>query len=135
MRCPRVSFIAVIVITLRNSLLSLFVIENNTLRVYPGAQSRGTPMNHVRQIRKGAGISQASLRRKLDWNQSRLANYEAGRRAPGLEEARQIVSALNQLGATCALDDVFPVSAGGLTPSGADSDLASSVRVDGQNTC
>lgn len=65
-------------------------------------------MNNVRKIREGAGISQASLRRKLNWNQSRLANYEAGRRSPGLNEARQIVSALNDLGALCALDEVFP---------------------------
>jgi putative transcriptional regulator len=65
-------------------------------------------MNNVRKIREGAGISQASLRRALNWNQSRLANYEAGRRNPGLEEARKIVSALNTLGAACGLDDVFP---------------------------
>lgn len=65
-------------------------------------------MNNVRKIREGAGISQASLRRELNWNQSRLANYEAGRRNPGLEEARKIVLALNTLGAACGLDDVFP---------------------------
>lgn len=65
-------------------------------------------MNNIRKIRKGAEISQAALRRALNWNQSRLANYEAGRRSPGLEEARKIVSALNSLGAACGLDDVFP---------------------------
>ena len=65
-------------------------------------------MNNVRKIREGAGISQADLRRKLNWNQSRLANYEAGRRSPGLDEARQIVVALNELGAACALDEAFP---------------------------
>ncbi|MBV4530982.1 helix-turn-helix domain-containing protein [Pseudomonas sp. SWRI107] len=65
-------------------------------------------MNNVRKIRAGAGISQASLCRKLDWNQSRLANYEAGRRSPGLEEARLIVGALNLCGAKCSLDEVFP---------------------------
>lgn len=65
-------------------------------------------MNNVRNIRAGAGVSQASLCRKLDWNQSRLANYESGRRSPGLEEARLIVAALNSLGAACSLDDAFP---------------------------
>ncbi|MFZ5935043.1 helix-turn-helix transcriptional regulator [Pseudomonas sp. HS6-2] len=65
-------------------------------------------MNNIRKIRKGAEISQAALRRALNWNQSRVANYEAGRRSPGLEEARKIVSALNSLGAVCGLDDVFP---------------------------
>ncbi|KPA95992.1 helix-turn-helix transcriptional regulator [Pseudomonas asplenii] len=65
-------------------------------------------MNNIRKIREGAEISQANLRRALNWNQSRLANYEAARRSPGLEEARKIVSALNSLGAPCDLDDVFP---------------------------
>lgn len=65
-------------------------------------------MNHVRNIREKAGISQAALRRSLGWNQSRLANYESGLRCPGLSEARLIVSALNALGAKCVLDEAFP---------------------------
>lgn len=65
-------------------------------------------MNHVRAIRKHAGISQADLRRALGWSQSRLANYESGFRKPGLHQARQIISALNLLGASCELDDAFP---------------------------
>ena len=65
-------------------------------------------MNHVRTIRKHAGITQADLRRALGWNQSRVANYESGLRRPGLSDARQIVAALNSLGARCSLDDVFP---------------------------
>ncbi|WP_434681404.1 helix-turn-helix transcriptional regulator [Pseudomonas sp. R1-18] len=65
-------------------------------------------MNHVRTIRKHAGITQAQLRRALGWNQSRVANYESGLRRPGLSDARQIVAALNLLGARCSLDDVFP---------------------------
>ncbi|MHC8321163.1 helix-turn-helix transcriptional regulator [Pseudomonas sp. GB2N2] len=65
-------------------------------------------MNHVRNIREKAGITQAALRRSLGWNQSRLANYESGLRCPGLSEARLIVSALNTLGAKCGLDEAFP---------------------------
>ncbi len=65
-------------------------------------------MNHVRTIRQHAGITQAELRRALGWNQSRVANYESGLRRPGLSDARQIVAALNLLGARCSLDDVFP---------------------------
>ncbi|KJK17145.1 helix-turn-helix transcriptional regulator [Pseudomonas sp. 2(2015)] len=65
-------------------------------------------MNNVRKIREEACITQADLRRKLNWHQSRLANYEAGRRIPGLEEARLIVIALNELGASCSLDEAFP---------------------------
>jgi putative transcriptional regulator len=65
-------------------------------------------MNRVRTIRQHAGITQAELRRALGWNQSRVANYESGLRRPGLSDARQIVAALNLLGARCSLDDVFP---------------------------
>lgn len=72
-------------------------------------------MNNVRKIRAGAGVSQANLCRKLDWNQSRLANYESGRRSPGLDEARLIVAALNALGAVCSLDDAFPPIERGVT--------------------
>lgn len=65
-------------------------------------------MNQVRTIRERADVSQAALRRQLGWNQSRLANYESGLRSPGLQEARQIVEALNALGVKCTLDDAFP---------------------------
>ncbi|HEN8732240.1 helix-turn-helix transcriptional regulator [Pseudomonas sp. A2] len=70
-------------------------------------------MNNVRKIRVAAGISQARLCRELSWNQSRLANYEAGRRCVGLDAARKIVDALNGLGAECSLDDTFPPAAQG----------------------
>ncbi|WP_040263727.1 helix-turn-helix transcriptional regulator [Pseudomonas massiliensis] len=65
-------------------------------------------MNRVRTIREEAGVTQAALRRALGWNQSRLANYESGLRLPGLNEAREIVGALNSLGVKCDLDDAFP---------------------------
>lgn len=65
-------------------------------------------MNRIRETREAAGIAQADLYRKLGWRQSRLANYEAEARKPGLDDARQIVTALNELGATCSLADVFP---------------------------
>ncbi|WP_144938424.1 helix-turn-helix domain-containing protein [Pseudomonas alabamensis] len=65
-------------------------------------------MNQVRTIRERAGVTQAALRRQLGWNQSRLANYESGIRSPGLQEARSIVEALNQLGVSCCLDEAFP---------------------------
>lgn len=65
-------------------------------------------MNRIREIREKAEISQASLHRSLGWRQSRLANYESGKRTPGLNEARDIVAALNALGARCTLGEVFP---------------------------
>lgn len=66
-------------------------------------------MNRIREIREGAGITQAELHRRLGWSQARLANYELGIRKPGLEEARKMVAALNALGAKCSLDAAFPV--------------------------
>ncbi|MAC99690.1 MAG: transcriptional regulator [Pseudomonadales bacterium] len=65
-------------------------------------------MNRIAEIRNRAGLSQAQLIGKLGWSQGRVSNYESGTRTPGLEESRCIVDALNSLGASCTLDDVFP---------------------------
>jgi putative transcriptional regulator len=65
-------------------------------------------MNNISTYRKQLGLSQRQLAIQLGWIQSRLANYEANFRTPGLEECRKIVSTLNRLGAHCGLDDVFP---------------------------
>ena len=65
-------------------------------------------MNRIAELREAAGITQAALHRKLNWKQSRLANYESGVRPLKLEDARRIVKALNQLGVRCTLDKVFP---------------------------
>ncbi|KZX61276.1 transcriptional regulator [Alcanivorax sp. HI0033] len=65
-------------------------------------------MNNIQQIREEARIKQVDLCAHLDWRQSRLSNYETGNREPGLQVARQIVDALNELGADCSLEDVFP---------------------------
>ncbi len=65
-------------------------------------------MNHIAELRKGAGIKQRELFTRLGWTQARLSNYESGHRTPGLSECRAITAALNELGAKCALDDVFP---------------------------
>lgn len=67
-------------------------------------------MNRIREVREAAGITQARLYRQLGWSQGRLGNYESGTRKVGLQEARDVVTALNALGAQCTLDDVFPPS-------------------------
>lgn len=69
-------------------------------------------MNRISEIRRAAGISQLALVDQLRWSQGRLSNYEAGRRVPGLAECRAIVRGLNELGACCTLDDVFPPEPG-----------------------
>lgn len=66
-------------------------------------------MNRIKHLREQAGVSQAALRKELGWNQPRIANYESGIRTPGLNESREIVAALNTLGVSCTLDEVFPV--------------------------
>lgn len=68
-------------------------------------------MNRISDLRRTARISQLALASHLGWSQGRISNYEAGRRVPGLDDCRAIVGALNVLGATCSLDDVFPPAA------------------------
>lgn len=65
-------------------------------------------VSNIQAERKKLGLSQAQLADALSWNRSRLANYEAGLRAPGLSECREIVETLNRLGSKCTLDSVFP---------------------------
>lgn len=65
-------------------------------------------MNLIAHFRELAGIKQRDLVRALGWTQARISNYEACRRTPGLAESREIVSSLNELGASCTLDEVFP---------------------------
>ncbi|AUG99721.1 XRE family transcriptional regulator [Prodigiosinella confusarubida] len=67
-------------------------------------------MSNIQAERKKLGLSQAQLADALSWNRSRLSNYEAGLRAPGLSECREIVEALNRLGSKCTLDSVFPAA-------------------------
>ncbi|EOZ1498123.1 helix-turn-helix domain-containing protein, partial [Enterobacter hormaechei] len=42
-------------------------------------------MNNIANERKKLGITQSELAGSCGWNQSRLANYEAGIRAPDLD--------------------------------------------------
>lgn len=65
-------------------------------------------MNRIADIRREAGIAQRALVNELGWSQGRLSNYEACTRMPCLADCRAIVRSLNNLGAVCTLDDVFP---------------------------
>lgn len=66
-------------------------------------------MNRIAIVRERAGITQVDLYTKLKWRQSRLSNYEGEKRPLKLTDAREIVSALNELGAETSFDEVFPV--------------------------
>ncbi len=65
-------------------------------------------MNNIANERKKLGITQSELAGACGWNQSRLANYEAGIRAPDLESCRRLVEAMNKLGSKTSLDVLFP---------------------------
>jgi putative transcriptional regulator len=79
-----------------------------TNRVYSALQLKEVFMNRIADHRERAGIKQRDLVATLGWTQTRLSNYESGRRVAGLAESRAITAALNQLGVKCSLDDVFP---------------------------
>lgn len=65
-------------------------------------------MSNLKKYREKASITQSALAEKVGMTQGAIAHYENGRRTPSLDGARQIVAALNALGATCSLADVFP---------------------------
>lgn len=65
-------------------------------------------MNHLSKVRKSLGLTQNQLALMCGWKQSRIANYEIGIRKPGLDECRTIIGVLNEKGAKCSLDTVFP---------------------------
>lgn len=67
-------------------------------------------VNNISIERQKLGLSQSQFAKALGWGRSRLSNYEANLRAPGLTECRSIVETLNSLGGQCSLDSVFPTT-------------------------
>ncbi len=65
-------------------------------------------MSNLKKFREKANATQADLAVLVKMTQGAIAHYENGRRTPGLNEARLLVSALNGLGVDCTLDTVFP---------------------------
>lgn len=65
-------------------------------------------MSNLKQFREKASVTQSTLAGRVGMTQGAIAHYENGRRTPGLAECRQILAALNELGAECTLDDLFP---------------------------
>ncbi|SEJ63506.1 putative transcriptional regulator [Azotobacter beijerinckii] len=68
-------------------------------------------MSALKNIRTAARITQQQLAAKLGITQAAIGHYEKGRRQPKLTEARRLVAALNELGAACTLEEVFPPEA------------------------
>lgn len=73
-------------------------------------------MNEIKKYREQAKLTQSQLGEMIGVGQGAIGHYESGRREPGLEECRSIVSALADAGAVTdtgepvGLDDVFPPS-------------------------
>lgn len=67
-------------------------------------------MSNLKKFREKANATQADLAALVKMTQGAIAHYENGRRTPGLNEARLLVAALNELGADCDLDSVFPAA-------------------------
>ncbi|MGL5597933.1 MAG: helix-turn-helix transcriptional regulator [Aeromonas sp.] len=65
-------------------------------------------MNRVKELRTVAGKTQYELATELGITQGAVAHYEMSRRKPGLDMCRRIVSAINEWGVKCSINDVFP---------------------------
>lgn len=65
-------------------------------------------MTNLREIRESMHISQTTLAEMVGCTQGAIGHYESGRRNPDLKTCRNLVDALNKLGAKVLLDDVFP---------------------------
>ena len=65
-------------------------------------------MNNIKKIRLSAALTQTEMARMLGVSQGTLARYELGIRTISLEMSWKIANILNQLGAECSFEDVFP---------------------------
>lgn len=65
-------------------------------------------MSKIKDIRTKLGVTQDALAKKLGVSQGAMNHYENGNREIKLSLGRRIVAALNDLGAQCTFDDVFP---------------------------
>lgn len=65
-------------------------------------------MTNLRKVRKSLTISQTVLAAMVGCTQSAIGHYESERRTPSLNMCRELVKALNDLGASVQVDDVFP---------------------------
>ncbi|HAS6095357.1 TPA: helix-turn-helix domain-containing protein [Vibrio vulnificus] len=65
-------------------------------------------MQKIREVRVKAGISVRDLASLIGTQNSAVYHYESGRRTPDFNQCWKIVNALNELGAKCSFNDVFP---------------------------
>lgn len=65
-------------------------------------------MQKIREVREGASISVKELSEVSGLEPGSIYHYEKGRRTPTFSQCWDIVNALNELGANCTFEEVFP---------------------------
>ncbi|NAX44828.1 MULTISPECIES: helix-turn-helix transcriptional regulator [unclassified Vibrio] len=65
-------------------------------------------MQRIRIAREEANISVKDIAILIGTEPSAVYHYESGRRKPDFIQCWKIVNALNELGAKCTFQDVFP---------------------------
>ncbi|WP_105901407.1 helix-turn-helix transcriptional regulator [Vibrio gangliei] len=65
-------------------------------------------MSKIKVIRGELGVTQETLAKKVGVSQSAMNHYENGNREIKNELGWRIVNALNELGASCTYEEVFP---------------------------
>jgi putative transcriptional regulator len=65
-------------------------------------------MNQIKNYRNSIGATQKQLGDAVGVGQSTIDRYESGVRKLRVNQCWKIVNALNELGAKCKFDDVFP---------------------------
>jgi putative transcriptional regulator len=70
--------------------------------------STGGGMNNIKYYRNAIKARQKDLGSAIGVGQSTIDRYESGERNLNISIAWNLVNALNDLGATCSFEDVFP---------------------------
>lgn len=66
-------------------------------------------MNRIEHFRKSTKLTQQQAADAAGWRyQSRWSGYERGDRTPDVHDAQIIVRVLNDHGASCTVEEVFP---------------------------
>lgn len=65
-------------------------------------------MTNIKKLLKSISKSQEVLAKEIGISQGAVNHYANGNRKPSYEMAWKIVQALNELGAACSFDEVFP---------------------------
>ena len=67
-------------------------------------------MNRIEHFRKLAKLTQQQAAESAGWKyQSRWSGYERGERTPSVRDAQIIARVLNDHGAHCTMQDIFPM--------------------------